>query len=582
VAAPGLLPSPARSGRKGAVQLGALGIACFLLLWSRSPDILLKPEFWAEDGKIFYQQAHEIGFWHSLFLPYAGYLHLFPRLIAGFAQLVPLAYAPLFFNTAALLVQVVPPLFLCSARMQKLGALPLRASLAFLYIGLPHAEEVWGNLCNSQWHLALLSFLVLIASPPQGRGGMWFDRIVLVIGVLTGPFSILLLPVAGLIVMKQRSQRTLTQLAIVSGGALVQAASLLFNGRPDIGGPLAASFPLFCKLLIFRILFPIFPGATRVSDCQPLAAHPWPLLGSILVVMLLVAALVIRRAQLELQCAILFGAVVLAASLASPLAVYGSEQWPSLMLPRIGERYWFIPRLAIMATVLWLAVQPISKWARAAGIAALIAVVGSCVWHWHVGRMPSLHFPTYAHVFDALPAGTQIHIPINPPGWIMALTKKRSDRIVHQPGFSDGETMALDTWRERFLGAAPEGSPLPLTGAVMTVNGAPGSDAGSWSHPAQVAAQDGVLLEGWALEGDEEDLRPVDRVFAIVAGSVVKGAALPIPGMYRKRGEKNALYILFLPSRVLHSGRQAITIAGYSSRDQKMHAYPQVFYIEGN
>ncbi len=48
---------------------------------ARRPDALFSAQPWAEDGGVFLTQAISNS-WGSLLIPYAGYLHTFPRLLA--------------------------------------------------------------------------------------------------------------------------------------------------------------------------------------------------------------------------------------------------------------------------------------------------------------------------------------------------------------------------------------------------------------------------------------------------------------------------------------------------------------------
>jgi hypothetical protein len=140
-----LLAGLKRAYQRRAASLRGVALALLaMVIFSRSPDVLLRARFFAEDGQVFYQQAHELGFLHSIFLPFAGYFHLVPRLVAGLSLLLPLFYVPLFFNTVALTVQCITVLYICSARLRNMGPLPTRAVVAFLYLGLPHIGEVWG------------------------------------------------------------------------------------------------------------------------------------------------------------------------------------------------------------------------------------------------------------------------------------------------------------------------------------------------------------------------------------------------------------------------------------------------------
>jgi hypothetical protein len=56
-------------------------LLCLIILFYREPDGFLNPQFWAEDGVIFFTQNLTFGL-SAFWKPYAGYLHLTPRIIA--------------------------------------------------------------------------------------------------------------------------------------------------------------------------------------------------------------------------------------------------------------------------------------------------------------------------------------------------------------------------------------------------------------------------------------------------------------------------------------------------------------------
>src|SRR5258707_11015955 len=88
----------------------ALSGMIFLLLVLRRPDAITNPQFWAEDGPVFFfGQISHTGL-SALMVPYAGYLLGVPRLVAAFAALFPASSAPLIFNLFALAIAA----FCCS------------------------------------------------------------------------------------------------------------------------------------------------------------------------------------------------------------------------------------------------------------------------------------------------------------------------------------------------------------------------------------------------------------------------------------------------------------------------------------
>src|SRR5690349_287591 len=87
-----------------------------LAVVSRRPDALLNPQFFAEDGNIWFADAYNQGWLRALAMTHTGYFQTLPRLGAALALAVPLQHAPLVMNLIGLLLQVAPAIFLLSRR----------------------------------------------------------------------------------------------------------------------------------------------------------------------------------------------------------------------------------------------------------------------------------------------------------------------------------------------------------------------------------------------------------------------------------------------------------------------------------
>lgn len=178
---------------------------------------------WAEDGAEFYPQALRHGL-SSLFIPYSGYLHLFPRLFAIPATAVSAALIPVVFFTGWLISTL---LLYWSVRKITLDR-PHFALISFVIplVALlqPHSGETFLSLTNAQWWLGCV--LAIIASMPWAFGNRSIPVVALL--SLTGPFSILVLPIAVIQCVRHKRYALLGTLAI---GAVIQTAVLLNNPR---------------------------------------------------------------------------------------------------------------------------------------------------------------------------------------------------------------------------------------------------------------------------------------------------------------------------------------------------------------
>ncbi|HEX8355443.1 MAG TPA: hypothetical protein VF611_21225, partial [Pyrinomonadaceae bacterium] len=137
-----------------------------MLIIARRPDAIFNAQFWAEDGAVWYADAYNVGAFKSLFFPAAGYFQTASRLTASLTQLLPLSRAPLAFALVAVAVQALPANLLISSRFSRLiPRLSVRALLAFAYLALPNSAEIHANLTNTQWRLAVITLLVVLAEP---------------------------------------------------------------------------------------------------------------------------------------------------------------------------------------------------------------------------------------------------------------------------------------------------------------------------------------------------------------------------------------------------------------------------------
>ena len=394
-----------------------------LALYSRRPDALRYPQFYAESGRVWYQDAYNLGWLRALVHTDGGYFVTLPRLVAALTLLFPLAQAPMIFNLCSLAVEAAPALFLLSRRFLALGDLPLRCCLAILYIAMPNMADAHGAL-GLQWHLAMLAFLVLISGPPQSRAARAFDLTILVLCALTGPYCILLLPSAVFISFSRRSIWSYWQFWILGGGVLLQGFTLLLTGgRQRTHGQLGASLRGFCRIVAGQIVDPVLEGQNRLAHWGHSAQG---VLGATIAVTLLAvcaAVYALWRGGLALRSFLIFASMILASSLLFSLVPVGVPVWTQLAVPGAGARYWMIPELALMAVMVWMLGSHRPWPVRIFAAALACSMIVGAVKHWRYSPLPDLDYGAYAAKFEQLPPGANLTIPLNPPGWSMTLVR---------------------------------------------------------------------------------------------------------------------------------------------------------------
>jgi len=398
--------------------------AALLLIISRRSDAVFNAQFWAEDGKLWYADAYNYGALHSLLTPEAGYYQTFSRLAAIFSQPLPLEYAPLFFNILAITIQAVVAAFIVSGRLGRvIPMLHWRVVLAFIYLALPHSGEIYANVTNSQWHLALLAFLVIIAGPSENRGGRVFDIVAVGISAVSGPLCLLLIPIAVSKYYRKREKWAIVLCAILAAGALLQGYGLLTTPRPTQAA--LGAGPTFFFRILGRHIFagPIF----GTNGFEWLDSHRLWKDGSIIIVNLfglVLAVYAFLKARFELRLFMIFAVSIFAVALYSPAVSPVPPQWGAMANSETAIRYWFIPALCVFAVLLFLAADAKSRIIRYAAIFTLTLSLIGIVSDWRMTPREDLGFKQHARDFETAPTGAEVRIPINPAGWEMKLIKK--------------------------------------------------------------------------------------------------------------------------------------------------------------
>ncbi len=401
-------------------------VSCGLiyLVWQRCPTALSHAQFWAEDGWVWYPQSYAMG-WHCLLIDHTGYLQTISRLVALLSLLWPLTDAPKVFACAALLMQAAPAIFLVSPRMAPaIPSLGLRLGLALLLLAIPGMSEVYVNLTNSQWHLALLAFLILTAAPALTWPQRIFDTLVLLVSGLSGPFSPVLVPVALLWCWRQPGRGQVWRLGVLALTALVQLGFVVFHQSSRAAGAYGLGWSLHRLLDIvdINILGVAALGRERMinhywivgegwlSNGQPL---PTLIAAGLMAGALALAAIAFIRGPWVLRAFLIFAGGELAASLIDGIAP-GESTWAS-MEHDIGMRYYFHPIAAWLAILVTLICDRSSPMLRAIGGAIMaLSLTLAVPADWALPKLERTAFHREAKAFDRAPPGTVMSFPVRP------------------------------------------------------------------------------------------------------------------------------------------------------------------------
>lgn len=159
-------------------------VFCLLVLGYQARDALITPQFWAEDGTVFFQE--QVGrTLPMLFKPYAGYLHFVPRLVTWIASAWAYTVQPAVMNVVAWLIAAWALAFTTVRLGRHVPVLLTLTIIAFA----PTSGEVNGTITNAQWFLqfALLAIVLVPAARPMNP---WLAFAATLAMALTGPFSV--------------------------------------------------------------------------------------------------------------------------------------------------------------------------------------------------------------------------------------------------------------------------------------------------------------------------------------------------------------------------------------------------------
>ena len=480
-------------------------LIAFAAVLSRRPDAVSYPQFFGEDGSVWFTDAYLLGWLQSLLHPQSGYFQTLPRLVTSLALLVPFRYAPLLMNLAGIALQVLPVNILLSSRCRQWGPVSMRAFMAFVYIALPNTMELDAAIVEGQWHLALLACILVLACAPRAVWWRVFDVSLLLLSGLSGPFCIALLPIAIGFWWFRRERWRLVPIglfAVTSGiqlFAVLRTASVM---RPRVG--LGATPGLFLKLLGGQVYLGALLGQSSAPTHYSNAVLAViSLLGTALIVYCLL------KAPLEIKLFVCFAFLVFAASLRNPLVSMTVPQWQVLSASP-GIRYWFFPMLGFAWSLVWCLTSSRNVLFLTAAWVGFFAMIVGIAHDWQYPAYTNFHFQDRARQFEAAPPGTFMSIPIFPDGWTMRLTKKGALCSTLPFGHIDQPAAA-----QRVSGVVPAGGwvtasepikriSLLLDGAVVKTlepnTRRPDVDE---SYP-----QSPVKIKGWATAIDVSRLSP--------------------------------------------------------------------------
>ena len=423
------------STRAWTLSLLAISSVIFLALFLRRPDALPNSQFWAEDALVFFTQQITLGFSKAIFHPYAGYLHVIPRLIAFLVSSLPAKWIPFAYSFLTLVISS-----LCCAAFagpwcrSLLRSDGLRATCCLIVAtGLQFGKELIGVVANLQWFLAI-GAAALIFRDKQTREPAWLSITLAVLGVLIGLTAPLTFVFAPFLLAQSLTNRGLKRLAPV----LMLAALILqlFIAHTTSHVDRSVHFnvgQVFVTTVVAIISRPVTAsllGHSYLGHNSDVGLVAWWTFALIVVSVWLTGLGISvhgqRRRVLWGACYVGVVATLIPVLTRNFIGMFGSVYG---LKYTTGERYFVLSA----AVFVFLVAFTIDCWcAKAperlkAGILLTVFLLG-IINNFRVPRYKNFHWGSYAPQVeqwrDAMRNGKPAHqvvIPINPDGWQLTL-----------------------------------------------------------------------------------------------------------------------------------------------------------------
>jgi hypothetical protein len=249
-----------------------IAVIAAVAAWLRIPAVA-RNTLWAEDGRNFLQDAVNHGPLASLAIPYAGYLHTIPRIIAAVTvSVVPVAQWADAMTAGSCIVAgiLAAVVFVCSRDV--VPWLPGRILISGLTVLAPLApREVLGNAANVH-SLVLWAVFWMLLYTPRSRTGAIILGVVAFLGAATEIQCLLLAPLA---LIRWRDRRRWPMFAGLAAGLTMQLFVTLVWPRPQSGHPPVETLSIAYGYLINAVM----PLVSPQTSIGPVLASTGPAVG---------------------------------------------------------------------------------------------------------------------------------------------------------------------------------------------------------------------------------------------------------------------------------------------------------------
>ncbi len=416
----------------------AFAVFLFALLFLRRPTALARPQFWAEDGAVFFHDQLLFGA-SAIWRPYNGYLHLFSRTIAAVASFFAISWAPFIYAVTAF----AGAAFCCSLLSWPhfrplLPCDRLRMAVCVLWAAAFPAFELLGNIANLQWYLLVAAILLAVIPPhPKSRIAKFPVALLGAAIALSCPAALIVAPLILFDVIR-RSRVVSFRLGLLAG-LLVQCIVMVEQHPAGEAGFKAVGTQALIAVPVSLSNQVVLSGLLGQKHAYSLVTKGFHFAGLIaLAAVALVVWRFVRKSSAQLRLTVTAVVYLALSSLALALIVR-TEVRESLQgfgqFIRFGaDRYFFCACCCFGYLAAVLVFRAFPNWSAGRRSGLLLGVfVLAIIFNFRTGKLADMHFNRYTADLESWKqARTErqphpaVIVPINPQPWVINLPELTS------------------------------------------------------------------------------------------------------------------------------------------------------------
>jgi len=165
------------------------------LIIFRYPDLIFSPRFWAEEIiylETFFHANNQLDGFDRMVYP--SYYNLSSRVAGFFASLVGLEFAPIVTTFIGFLILMIPIIIIFTTDCNYWSKLKDKIILSLFLIFSCSTGEIWLNSTNLHFIFPVISFLILLDDNLSSKVKRFFYLLLIGVGSLTGPITLLMSP----------------------------------------------------------------------------------------------------------------------------------------------------------------------------------------------------------------------------------------------------------------------------------------------------------------------------------------------------------------------------------------------------